>query len=180
MKMFLIRTVSLAAGALALAGCATRGVQTPADVPLALRAPAGQSAYAVALAAGVQIYECATKPNDPTAWAWVFRGPEAALTDLAGRSVGKHYAGPSWESLDGSVVVGQVKASDPGPNASAIPWLLLTAKSTAGQGLFAQTASIQRVQTVGGVAPAEACDAANAKQVARVPYTATYYFYRVG
>jgi hypothetical protein len=55
----------------------------------------------------------------------------------------------------------------------------MTAKSSSGAGTFAQAVSIQRVRTVGGIAPAERCDAANATQVARVPYTATYYFYRV-
>jgi len=34
------------------------------------------------------------------------------------------------------------------------------------------------VSTVGGTAPAEACNAALAGKVARVNYTATYYFYR--
>ena len=163
--------------AVMLAGCATN--VPPPDVAPALRVPAGQSAYAVALATGVQIYECAAKPADPGAWAWTFRAPEAALSDTAGRALGKHYAGPTWQALDGSVVVGQVKASDPAPNPGAIPWLLLSAKSATGAGLFAATTSIQRVQTAGGVAPTEPCGAANAQQMVRVPYTATYYFYRV-
>ena len=58
------------------------------------------------------------------------------------------------------------------------PWLLLSARSTTGKGVFAQTKSIQRVATKGGVTPADACSAANANQFVRVPYTATYYFYR--
>ena len=44
--------------------------------------------------------------------------------------------------------------------------------------MLTQTASIQRVATAGGLAPTDACSAANANQFARVPYTATYYFYR--
>jgi len=119
-----------------------------------------------------------SKADQPSAFEWSFRAPEAALVDLAGRSLGKHYAGPTWESLDGSTVVGEIKSRDPGPDRFAIPWLLLTAKSTAGSGLFSQTRSIQRIQTTGGIAPAEACTSENAKQLARVPYTATYYFYR--
>jgi hypothetical protein len=74
--------------------------------------------------------------------------------------------------------VGEVKANDPGPNSSAIPWLLLAAKSTSGTGVFAATKSVQRVATVGGLAPAEACSEAKVNQVARVPYSASYYFYR--
>lgn len=148
------------------------------DVPATLRPPAGQVVYLEALATGVQIYECVSKPDAPSTYEWAFRAPEAALADRSGRSLGKHYAGPTWESVDGSTVVGEAKARDPGPKQSAIPWLLLGAKASSGGGTFGQAKSIQRVQTVGGVAPAEPCSAANARQVARVPYTATYYFYR--
>jgi hypothetical protein len=150
----------------------------PPEVPANLRPPAAEVVFLEALASGVQIYECAAKADQPTAYEWAFRAPEAALVDRAGRSIGKHYAGPTWESTDGSSVVGDLKASDPGPTPSAIPWLLLGAKTTADAGVFSATRSIQRLQTVGGVAPTEPCSAANAKQSARVPYTATYYFYR--
>lgn len=148
------------------------------EVPATLRPPAGQVVYLEALATGVQIYECTSKRDDPSAYEWAFRAPEAALVDRSGRSLGKHYAGPTWESVDGSTVVGEVKAADPGPRRSAVAWLLLGAKATTGGGTFGQAKSIQRVQTVGGVAPSEPCSATNAKQVARVPYTASYYFYR--
>jgi hypothetical protein len=156
-------------------GCAT--ITLP-DTPATLHPPAGQDVYLEALASGVQIYECMSKPAEPSTYEWIFRAPEAALVDRSGRPLGKHYAGPTWESVDGSTVVGEVKARDPGPNPSAIPWLLLSAKATTGQGTFSQAKSIQRVQTVGGVAPSEPCNATNANQVTRVPYTATYYFYR--
>lgn len=162
---------------LLVAGCASNPVAPP-DVPAALRPPAGQSAFLEALATGVQIYECAAKPDAPSTFAWTFRAPEAVLTDRAGQPIGKHYAGPTWESVDRSTVVGEVAVRDPGPDGSAIPWLLLTAKSTTGAGDFGATKSIQRVNTRGGVAPSMPCSAANAKQVVRVPYTATYYFYR--
>ena len=148
------------------------------DVPPTLRPPAGQVVYLEALATGVQIYQCMSKAGEPSTYEWAFRAPEAALADRSGRSLGKHYAGPTWESLDGSTVVGEAKARDPGPNPSAIPWLLLDAKATTGGGTFGQAKSIQRLQTVGGVAPSEPCSATNAKQIARVPYTASYYFYR--
>ena len=148
------------------------------DVPATLHPPAGQVVYLEALATGVQIYECLPKPAEPSTYEWAFRAPEAALVDRSGRSLGKHYAGPTWESVDGSKVVGESKARDPGPNPSAIPWLLLGAKATMGEGTFGHAKSIQRVQTVGGVAPSEPCSAANAGQVARVPYAASYYFYR--
>lgn len=165
---------------LAANGFASWSVAAPQDIPVPLRAPSGQSIFLEALGTGVQIYECAPQPDQPSVFEWIFRAPEAVLRDRSGNIIGRHYAGPTWESFDGSTVVGEVKAHDPRPNQSAIPWLLLVSKSTTGNGMFSQTKSIQRVQTVGGVAPSEPCSSANVKEVARVPYTATYYFYRIG
>jgi Protein of unknown function (DUF3455) len=159
-----------------LAGCVTTPRLSVPDVPAALRPPAGETLYLEALATGFQIYECAQKTD--LTYDWVFKAPEASLVSRSGKPIGKHYAGPTWESVDGSTVVGEMKAHDPGPKNSAIPWLLLGAKTTTGVGTFSTTKSIQRVATVGGIAPAEACASANLKQIARVPYTATYYFYR--
>ena len=178
MRSLCVITYALTASLLAGSGCATvPGIAVP-DVPASLRPPAGQVVYLEALASGVQIYECLPKPAEPSTYEWAFRAPEAALADRSGRSLGKHYAGPTWESVDGSKVVGESKERDPGPNPSAIPWLLLGAKVTMGEGTFGHAKSIQRLQTVGGVAPSEPCSAANAGQVARVSYAASYYFYR--
>jgi hypothetical protein len=164
-------------------GCATTpgrlpAIAAPADVPAALQAPAGQEPYLQVHAVGVQVYECAIKADAPGGWAWQFRGPEATLTDAAGKTVGRHFAGPSWASNDGATVVGQVSASAPAPEKGDIAWLLLAVKSREGQGLLTPTASVQRLDTKAGAAPSSACGAANAKQVERVGYTATYVFWR--
>jgi hypothetical protein len=140
------------------------------EVAQSLRPPAGQVLKLKLQGSGVQIYQC-------TDGTWKFQAPEAKLTDEHGRVLGKHYAGPTWESIDGSTVVGEVKAHEDGPDPRAIPWLLLQAKSTSGNGVFSHVRSIQRLQTTGGKAPSTACDASNANQMARVPYTAQYYFY---
>ena len=160
-----------------LAGCAAPGVGTNPLVPENLKVPAGQTLSLVSPATGVQIYECSAAKADPARFEWVFKAPEADLFDLSGRQIGKHYAGPTWESNDASKVAGEVKARDDGPAATAIPWLLLSAKSTSGNGVFARTQSIQRLYTVGGKAPAAACSKAQLGTEARVPYKATYYFY---
>ena len=172
-------TAALLAAVLVATGCASGPVAAPPEVPVPLRPPVGQSVFLEALASGVQIYECTSKPDQPSTFEWIFRAPEASLVDRSGHSIGKHYAGPTWESVDGSSVVGEVKSRDSGPDKSAIPWLLLTVKSTSGAGMFSQTKSIQRVRTTGGILPSQPCTSANFRQVARVPYTATYYFYRV-
>jgi hypothetical protein len=173
-------TAGLVAGAsiaAILAGCAASNVGTDPVVPDNLKVPAGQTLSLVSPATGVQIYECSAGKTDPAKFEWAFKAPEADLFDLSGRKTGKHYAGPTWESDDGSKVVGEVKARDDGPDANAIPWLLLGAKTTSRTGVFGRTQSIQRLHTAGGKAPAEACDRAKWGQQARVDYRATYYFY---
>ena len=142
-----------------LSGCA---VQVPANLQ-----PANESLAQVVPAKGVQIYECRDAK-------WVFVAPEADLFDRHGNKIGTHYAGPAWEAADGSKVVGAVKARSDAPQAGAIPWLLLSTKSVAGEGAFSKVSSIQRVSTTGGVAPMGSCEA-GAK--ARVAYTANYYFF---
>lgn len=158
--------------------CASQPTIAVPELPAQLRAPANQVVYVEALATGVQIYECAPKSGQPVAYEWTFKSPEATLATRSGQAIGKHYGGPTWEAIDGSTVVGDLKARDAAPDASAIPWLLLANKSNSGTGLFSQAKSVQRVQTKGGIAPITDCGAGNAKEVARVPYTATYYFYR--
>jgi hypothetical protein len=73
--------------------------------------------------------------------------------------------------------VGTVKERADAPQADAIPWLLLTAKSVGAPGSFGKVTSIQRVNTVGGVAPKVACSQNSLGANARVTYTADYYFF---
>jgi FtsP/CotA-like multicopper oxidase with cupredoxin domain len=175
-SVIVIASVSVAA-VLALSGCAAHRVRLPA-VPAALRPPSDQTAFLEVHATGVQIYECASKPDAPGAFAWIFQAPEATLTGRRGRQIGRHYAGPTWELRDGSRVAGDVVAHDPGPDPTAIPWLLLKAKSASTSGRLSLTQSILRIHTVGGVAPSASCTEALAHTLVRVPYTARYYFYK--
>ena len=161
----------------ALAGCAWFRVRPP-DVPPALQAPSGQTAFLEARASGVQIYQCAPRPDAPGTFNWSLLAPEATLMNRHGHPIGRHFAGPSWELRDGSGVVGEVVARDPGPDAAAIPWLLLRAKSVSGNGALTHTESIQRLRTAGGAAPGPACTEAQQHAQVRVPYSATYIFYR--
>jgi hypothetical protein len=137
-------------------------------VPRNLEPSADESLKRIISAKGVQIYECRDQK-------WVFVAPEADLYDAQGNLVGRHYAGPRWEaSGDGSRVIGTVKSRADAPQAGAIPWLLLSARSEGGQGYFGNVTSIQRVATAGGTAPAGACEGGSQ---ARVAYTADYYFF---
>ena len=157
--------------------CAIAAVAEPAGISAALRAPTGEQADFVLQAVGVQIYACRPKADDAYAYQWAFVAPEATLTE-GGATVGRHGAGPFWESnSDRSLVKGAVKQRQDG-GAGNIPWLLLSASSVEGAGKFSGVTSIQRVATKGGVEPAGGCDASKVGQEARVPYTADYYFYK--
>ena len=156
-----------------LAACASPPPSS-VEAPDALKPDAAQSPLTTLAARGVQIYECRVSKDDPQAAAWVFVAPEAKLYDAQGRLVGKHYAGPHWESNDGSKVVGSVKAKADAPQAGAIPWLLLATRSDGPSGEFAKVTSVQRLNTVGGAAPANGCTTATVGQGARVAYSADY------
>lgn len=135
-----------------------------------VRAPAGTSRSLRLFAKGVQVYRW-------SGTTWDFVEPSAVLfTDAALRAaVGTHYAGPTWQGAAGSKVVGAV-AERCTPSASAIPWLLLRVQSATGPGLFQGTTFIQRVQTVGGLAPASA--GTSVGEISNMPYTAEYLFYQ--
>jgi Protein of unknown function (DUF3455) len=164
----------LAAGTFLLAaanGASTKGGVV--EVPAALN-PDKLSIFRVVSARGVQVYTCTRNSAGTT--GWILREPDAQLFDLQGNPVGKHYAGPTWEGLDGGKVVGKAKTSMPAPVDNAVPWLLLDAKSREGSGAFIQAKAIIRMGTTGGSAPGDGCDEARAGQELRVPYTAMYVF----
>lgn len=160
-----------------LTGCASHRVAAPPDVPPALKVPDRQILKLALHGAGVQIYECRASQEGPTRFAWILRSPEADLTDRTGKTVGRHYAGPTWEADDGSTVVGEVVSRDNGPDADAVPWLLLRETSNAGKGWFGKIRFIQRLHTVGGKAPTSGCDSTQVGKRVRVAYSADYYFY---
>jgi hypothetical protein len=164
-------------GMSAAGAAACRSIQPP-TVPDSIKAPEGQIVLTKALAKGVQIYACKAKADDPQQFEWTLKAPEADLFDAAGKKVIKHYGGPTWEAQDGSKIAGTVKAKVDAPDASAIPWLLLTVKSHEGKGSLNDVAYIQRVNTVGGKAPAQGCDASKVGSEVRSPYQSDYYFYQ--
>lgn len=167
--------VSVASAVLA-AACAQAPAMPHHAAHASLAPPPGAHFALSTSARGVQIYECRARAEG--GFAWTFVAPEAELFDTAGRHLGHHGAGPFWQGQDGSRVTGSVKARADAPQAGAIPWLLLDAKATAAAGVFGGITAIQRVQTRGGSAPANGCDAQQAGRQARVDYTAIYHFYK--
>lgn len=178
-------TRRLAAGLVALAAVLSPALASQAQARpaapsslLRLLPPAGNHPFLDGHGRGVQIYRCA-----PTAGglAWTFVAPRADLTDDRGRVIIHHFGGPTWQADDGSKVVGAV-VNSVSVSPDAVPWLLLSATTTpapGGGGLLADTTFVQRLLTVGGVAPAAStCNAATAGATAEVPYTAEYVFWK--
>jgi Protein of unknown function (DUF3455) len=161
-----------------LTGSATaQGTPTADDIPANLVPPAGNVLLFELHANGVQIYACEADPNDASAFVWTFKAPEAELLNRRGEVVGQHFAGPTWQGHDGSAVAGEVLERADSPDTGSIPWLLLEAKARTGSGAFSTITFVQRLDTAGGAAPAEGCDADHAGDEVRQPYEATYAFY---
>jgi len=142
-----------------------------AEVPATVAAP-NEATVASFQAAGAQIYEC--KAGSDGRLSWAFREPIATLV-LDDQTVGRHYAGPTWEDVDGSAVVGKAIGNAPGATANDIPWLKLEAVSHRGSGILSAVTTVQRLDTHGGVLNGS-CDRAGALQ--SVPYSAVYVFLR--
>jgi Protein of unknown function (DUF3455) len=162
-----------AAAGLLLAGGALKARAADGLVP-----PPGDVTLLLELAAdGVQIYACEMKDGRAD---WAFKRPEAMLFDRDGRQVGTHFGGPTWKLDDGSAVIGEVVSRADAPEAGAIPWLLLRAKSHDGSGALSRVTYIRRAETKGGAAPQSGCDASRAVAPARMRYSAIYQFFAAG
>lgn len=123
-------------------------------------------------AEGVQIYEC--EPDANSTMTWQFREPLATL--LSGsRTVGRHFAGPAWEFVDGSRIEAKVIAQVPGATPSDVPQLLLTVTEHHGDGSLSIVDAVQRVNTRGGLFSG-ACEKQGALHLE--PYGADYVFLR--
>jgi hypothetical protein len=137
--------------------------------------PEGARALVQAKGDGVQIYTC-TDTHDGI--KWVLKAPDAKLLDASGKTIGSHFAGPTWKLEDGSQIQGELLASRPAPEKSAVAWLLLRAKPGTATGRLADVAFIRRTETHGGVAGESGCESArDAGKTLQVPYSATYTFY---
>jgi hypothetical protein len=168
----------------------------PPAVPADLEVEEGNEAFLVGHATGTQNYVCLPTA---TGFAWSLFTPEATLFDDRGQQITTHFFSPNpvegglvvraaWQhSRDTSTVWAQAtKVSTDAQFVApgAIPWLLLNVKDTGarvgptGGRKLTRTTFIQRVNTVGGVAPSTGCaQSTNVGSRAFVPYRADYFFY---
>ncbi|MGH6844647.1 MAG: DUF3455 domain-containing protein [Methylocella sp.] len=165
------RAIALAFAALTILGAAPV-LAAPKQIPDILKVPPGNVLLLQADGRGTQKYAC---PVSATSNAV----PHAILR--VGRHEGDlvaiHFAGPTWEALDGSSVVGDgAKAKHfTAPDPDGVDWLLLPAKSTTGNGAFSRVTFIQRLFTDGGKPPAAECQPGQTEVL--VEYSAQYFFY---
>ena len=168
----------------------------PPKVPDRLQVLPPNEVFLIGHAVGSQNYVCVASGAGVD---WSLFTPQATLFNDSIQQVTTHFFSPNpsedrviratWESSkDSSMVWGSVtkvatSASDPlFVRADSIPWLLVTetgvqAGPTGGDRLT-RTTFIQRVNTVGGVAPAEGCaQFTDIGKRAFIPYTADYVFW---
>jgi hypothetical protein len=160
-------------GAFLAVGLCVPALEASAELPAAIAA-AGETMAATFHAEGAQIYECKIATDGKLAWH--FREPIATLLS-EGKTIGRHYAGPNWEHMDGSAVAAKTVGSAPGDTPSDIPWLKLEVTDRRGSGALSSVTTVQRINTRGGVVTG-ACDRAGLYRSA--PYAADYLFLRKG
>lgn len=167
---------------------------TPPPLPPGLQpVPAGNEVFLVGHAIGFQNYVC--QPVG-AGFKFVLFTPQATLFKDNDKQIITHFFSPNpdeggviratWEdSKDTSAIWAKVHspngAATPDPN--SIDWLLLDVVGTdngpQGRGALADTTFVQRLSTVGGLAPAAGClSLTDVGTHEFVPYTADYFFYR--
>ncbi|HEX4912847.1 MAG TPA: DUF3455 domain-containing protein [Vicinamibacterales bacterium] len=167
-------------------------------VPANLEVPEGNEVFLKGSATGTQNYMCM---QGATGYRWQFLGPQATLyvpfaNDLQ-QQLTTHFLSPNpvengvaratWlGSFDSSAVWARAIANSIDPNyvqPNAIPWLLLQSVGAqdgpTGGTLLSRTTYIQRLNTVGGIAPVTGCgQPSDIGTQVLVPYTTDYFFYR--
>jgi hypothetical protein len=116
-----------------------------AEIPAAIDVSDGTVLLTVH-AEGAQIYECKPGPVEKSsshvgAPTWQFREPIATLI-VDGKSIGRHYARPNWDHIDGSGVTGKTAASVPGATPDDIAWLKLDVVDHRGSGLLSSATTV--------------------------------------
>jgi len=194
----------MASRVLAAAGVSALGLAVPAAAAgpaqpalPAVLIPDGATPYLRTHAVGTQNYICLATGSG---LAWRFIGPQATLFVTLFKfeqQLTTHFLSPNpdeagilratWQaSFDSSRVWAQARqvVDDPAVIGTGnIPWLLLqrvgARPGPAGGSLLSQATWIQRVNTVGGVAPAAGCSqSTDTGAMALVPYSTDYVFLR--
>jgi hypothetical protein len=177
---------------LALPQAADAQTVTPPPVPADIQVPAGNQAFLLGRGVGTQNYVCVPSPSIGHV-NWTLFTPQATLLSDLGEQLITHFSSPNpdeggivrvtWEDSQDTSTVWARATGLATVSPTAIPWVRLEVVGravgpTGGNTLFGTT-FIQRVNTVGGVAPPTGCDLpTDLGHKAFVPYTADYFFFK--
>jgi hypothetical protein len=132
------------------------------------------SSFVASVVNGEQIYAC-TKQADGT-FAFTQHNVRARLQGGIQHSFVKDDAGPpQWVARDRSAVTGTLVSKTPNGAANIAELDLNLTQEGASTGQFANAVEVERLNTVGGVAPTGTCDPKK-QPIANVPYQADYLF----
>ena len=166
-------------------GCPASWLVAPVVNPSIAVPDGGGGVLLHAVGTGTQDYVCVASTVDSGApYVWTLKAPDANLTDCHAALIGHHFASeggaafPEWQTLDGTYVIGARSAAyTPDGGAGSIAWLLVHAVDAGGTGALSMADYVQRLDTDGGNAPADGCNAGTVGHTTNVPYTADYYFF---
>ena len=172
--------------------------QTPPPVPPGLEVEAPDTLFLLGRGVGTQNYEC--QPVESLGRVdWVLFTPQATLFDDQGGQLTTHFFSPNpnpadlnairatWQdSVNTSAVWAKAVAASTDAQfvaRGAVAWVKLQVVGTkagpAGGNTFSGATFVQRLNTVGGLAPSTGCSIpTDIGKRQFVPYTADYFFYR--
>ena len=176
----------------ALPHAAHAQVVTPPPVPPGLEVDPPNQAFLVGHAVGTQNYACQPSPSIGQV-AWTLFTPEATLFNDQREQIITHFNSPNpdedrtvratWQDSQDTSTVWAKAVASASVTPGAIAWVKLQvvgaqAGPTGGDTLSGTT-FIQRLNTVGGLAPSTGCDLpTDIGNKAFIPYRADYFFYR--
>ena len=151
--------------------CACSSVKPPSVTP----PEASEEAFRLE-ASGEQVFRCLI---DARGWYWKFEAPNAYLFDpLTNQAVAKHGYNFTFVHNDGSCLTTRIVSTAP-QGKKDLSDALFTVASRDGYGRLSQIQYVQRLNAKGGV-PTTMCTKEKRGQLARVPFTADFIFYRSG
>ena len=158
----------------------------------------GNEVFLLGRGVGTQNYVCspcdATKPNCPLGLAFTLFTPQATLFNDLGEQLITHFSSPNpvenntirvtWQDSRDTSSVWAKAVNSVFVRSDSIAWVLLNVKDTGTKAgptgdRMTKTTFIQRVNTVGGLAPVGGClRSIDLGRQAFVPYIADYFFYK--
>lgn len=168
-----LRTLAAAPLLALLAGCGS--LLTPSG-PTDPMAPEGGVLMSTLTAAGTQQFQCAA---DKQGRWWKFIAPDVELRDAAGHVVAHQGADFIFRASDGSVASAKIVKWDKHPKSAENLRDVLFQTTARGKksGLMTGVRWVSRTEGKGGQ-PLAACSPSQLGSTMKIPFTATYRFYR--